>query len=89
MIDEEYFIAPQMEEGVLGEGFDFAIDISYPSTRVLNMPYDINSDLTQCYIIDGFVVSDNVNVLSVKTIDHAFKYSDHNPVILEAELISE
>ncbi len=53
------------------------------------MPYDINSDLTQCYIIDGFVVSDNVNVLSVKTIDHAFKYSDHNPVILEAELISE
>ncbi|MGM0435762.1 MAG: endonuclease/exonuclease/phosphatase family protein [Bacillota bacterium] len=89
IIDDEYFTAPQMEEGVLGEGFDFAVDLDHPTSRLLNMPYDPSNDATQYYIIDGFVVSDNVRVLSVETINHAFEYSDHNPVILEAELISE
>ncbi len=89
VIDDEYFTAPQMESGVLGEGFEFAVDTTHPTSRLLNTPYDIDSDLTQYYIIDGFVVSDNVKVLHVETIDQAFKYSDHNPVILEAELIND
>ena len=89
VIDDEFFTAPQLEEDVLGEGFDFAVDTTHPPSRLLNMPYDANSDRTQYYIIDGFVVSDNVRVLNVETINHAFEYSDHNPVVLEAELLTE
>jgi exonuclease III len=33
-------------------------------------------------VIDGFIVSPNVEVLSVQTIDLDFKNSDHNPVKL-------
>ena len=89
VINDDYFSAPQMESDVLGEGFEFAIDTSHPTSRLLNMPYDPDSEYTQYYIIDGYVVSDNVRVINVETVDHDFKYSDHNPVILEAELISE
>jgi len=89
VIDDEYFTAPQMDDGVLGEGFEFAVDLDHPTSRLLNMPYDPENEATQYYIIDGFVVSDNVRVLNVETINHAFEFSDHNPVILEAELISE
>lgn len=36
--------------------------------------------------IDGFIVSDNVEVKSVRTVDTDFAYSDHNPVKLVFEL---
>lgn len=36
--------------------------------------------------IDGFIVSDNVHVKSVQTVDTDFAYSDHNPVKLVFEL---
>ena len=35
------------------------------------------------YVIDGFIVSDNVAVHSVKTKDEQFKYTDHQPVKME------
>ena len=54
-----------------------------PSTRYTNEPYNENSFTV---ILDGFIVSDNVSVLSVKNIDEAFKYTDHNPVVMEFEL---
>ncbi len=37
-------------------------------------------------MIDGFIVSGNVKVRSLKTLDEGFRYSDHNPVVLEATL---
>ncbi|MCK5761775.1 MAG: endonuclease/exonuclease/phosphatase family protein [Candidatus Izimaplasma sp.] len=33
-------------------------------------------------IIDGFLVSPNIEVVNVYTIDHGYKYTDHNPVTL-------
>ncbi len=38
--------------------------------------------------VDGFLVSDNVEITLCETIDTAFKFSDHNPVKLEFKLES-
>ena len=38
-------------------------------------------------VLDGFIVSDNVRVNSVRNIDTGFAYSDHNPVRMEFVLI--
>ena len=65
------------------ENWSFAYDISTPTCRLLNQPYDPADTVnTQYYVIDGFVVSPNVTVSSAETVDLEFKYSDHNPVLL-------
>ena len=40
----------------------------------------------QFYMIDGFIVSDNLEVSSVETMDLGFANSDHNPVLLRVRL---
>lgn len=72
----------------LPENWKYVFDESTPTCRLLNQPYYEYSQLTQHYVIDGFIVSPNVEVKSVKTVDQHFKYSDHNPVLGEFELKS-
>lgn len=55
-----------------------------PTCRLLNTPYDPNT--SQVYVLDGFIVSDNVRVEAVETLDCGFRYSDHNPVKLTVTL---
>lgn len=38
------------------------------------------------YYIDGFIVSDNINVESLEVYDQDFQFSDHNPVVLKFSL---
>ena len=71
-----------------GEGWQFAFDAKTPSCRLLNMPYDPGNPNTQYYVIDGFIVSPNVQVDSVETVDAGFEFSDHNPVMLHVTLLS-
>lgn len=66
--------------------WEYAYDDSTPTCRLLNQPYDEDSPLTQYYVIDGFIVSPNVQIVSVETLDEGFVYSDHNPVVLEVQL---
>jgi len=40
----------------------------------------------QYYIIDGFILSPNVELQSICTFDESFVYSDHNPVELTVYL---
>lgn len=73
--------------GVIGqkdipEHFSFAIDDTYPSCRLLNAPYTGSYDTSQVYVIDGFIVSDNLSVDSVKNINVDFEHTDHQPVKL-------
>jgi endonuclease/exonuclease/phosphatase family metal-dependent hydrolase len=82
LIHTEYFIPGTLDPAQFGEGWIFAADPSSPSCRLLNEPYDGNREGKQFYLIDGFIVSPNVEVLSVQTIDLDFKNSDHNPVKL-------
>ncbi len=83
---EAYPIEPEF----LPSGYSFQIDMTSPSCRLLNQPYNPDDELTQYYIIDGYIVSNNIDVLpyddnsdGVKTLDYDFMYSDHNPVVLK------
>ncbi|PKP53962.1 MAG: hypothetical protein CVT92_02015 [Bacteroidetes bacterium HGW-Bacteroidetes-1] len=56
----------------------FAFDSSVPSNRYVDKAYVKGSNGTTT--IDFFIVSPNVGVESVRTIDLEFENSDHNPV---------
>jgi len=61
------------------EGFKWVADKNTPSNRSTDIPYKRGVNFLS--VIDGFLVSPNVEVLNVKGYDMGFKYSDHNPVI--------
>lgn len=75
-----------LENDILPEGWQFACDLSVPSCRLLNHPYDTKPEGNQFYIIDGFILSPNVALDSVKTLDNQFQYADHNPVSIQVTL---
>lgn len=61
--------------------FNLAVDANHPTCRLLHQAYDTsNIDNNQYYLIDGFIVSNNIDIEYVETIQEDFKYSDHNPV---------
>ena len=70
-----------------GEGWQFAYDTNTPTCRLLNMPYDPANPATQYYVIDGFILSPNVKLNTVETVDAGFEFSDHNPVMLHVTLL--
>lgn len=72
-----------LEESSLPKGFSYVFDDSNASCRLLNKPL---SEDSQLYVIDGFIVSPNVKVSSVETVDLGFENSDHNPVKLQITL---
>ncbi len=82
---------PAWEPGLLSDddlpdGFAFAYDMSVPTCRALDKPYDGNRSGLTAYVIDGFIVSDNVKVNSVETVDLNFRNTDHQPVVMEFTL---
>ena len=86
LYNTDHFIPGTLTEDSLPEGFAFAGDDAYPTSRVLNKPYSGSYEDTQLYVIDGFIVSENIKVDEVKVIDKDFKYSDHQPVKLIVRL---
>lgn len=92
-VQEGLWEAYPIEDDFLPDGYEFMYDLTNPSCRLLNQPYDPNDDMTQYYIIDGFIVSDNIEVipydetvLGAKTLNYDFMHSDHNPVVLKFKL---
>lgn len=75
-----------LEEKDLPEGWQFAYDTSAATCRLLDAPYHADS---QKYVIDGFILSPNVRMDTIETIDLDFEYSDHNPVRLNITLLPE
>lgn len=71
-------------EDSLPEGFRYAFDADSATCRLLDRPYDADSQL---YVIDGFIVSPNVQVEQVETVELGFAHSDHNPVRLQVTLL--
>lgn len=54
-----------------------------PTCRDASRSYDgINS----VWVVDSFIVSDNISVLNYSALDEGFSYSDHNPVVLNFRL---
>ena len=81
--DKEYTWAQPIPEGVL-EAYPYITlvapfdeDDPVPTCRNADGPYHEGQYVLT---IDGFLVSDNVTVVSSEVIDTGFAYSDHNPV---------
>lgn len=83
LLDDGYWQPGRLHNADLPRGFSYVYDASKPTCRLLNKPYDGNRETTQLYVIDGFIVSDNLKVNLVETVDLNFATSDHNPVHLQ------
>ena len=60
------------------DNFRLVYDKSVNTVRSEDTPY--KKGLNFETVIDGFLVSPNVETVSVKTVDYEFEYTDHNPV---------
>lgn len=85
-LDSSTWVPGVLESSILPEGWHFAYDTDAPSCRLLNQPYNPSDPATQYYVIDGYILSPNVEAIRVQTMDLQFHASDHNPVYLEAKL---
>mgnify|MGYP000906777153 CR=1 FL=1 len=87
--DPSFWEAFPMESAwFLENGFVFAVDVATPTCRLLHQPYDSdNPENNQYYVIDGFIVSANVEIIGVETLAEGFLHSDHNPVRLTIRLV--
>lgn len=85
VLSETGWLPGEVKLSEVPEGFFLAVADNAPSCRSLEEPFTDN-ETSQVYIIDGFLVSNNMDVRSVKIIDRGFEYSDHNPVRLEVRL---
>ena len=68
----------------LTSGFSIAASMDVATCRGAEMPY--KKGINYSTVVDGFLVSDNVTVVSENTIDTDYAYSDHNPVLMEFKL---
>ncbi|MFV0559300.1 MAG: endonuclease/exonuclease/phosphatase family protein [Enterococcus sp.] len=55
-----------------------------PSVRAMDQAYD--EETSYVSLVDGFLVSDNITLKTVRVKDLGFENSDHNPVVLTFEL---
>lgn len=74
-------------QSALPEGVRLVYDATLPTCRSLDQVYTGDRQNHTFYLIDGFIVTDNVQVDAVHTIDLDFAASDHNPMLLEATLL--
>jgi hypothetical protein len=77
---DDLWMCGVLDESGFGDNWQFAMDNTTPSCRSLDRPYDASDSTFQYYMIDGFIVSDNLKIESVETLDKGFKNTDHNPV---------
>ncbi len=86
-VSEEMWMPGSIDVSEFGEGLSFLQDNSVPTCRSLDKAYaGADKDNFQFYLIDGFIVSSNVKVQAITTIDTGFKATDHNPIVLDAVL---
>ncbi len=64
-------------------GWVLGYDERVPTVRTNYKPYVKGENYTT--IIDGYLVSPNVEIVSIKTLETGFKHADHQPVILQVK----
>lgn len=79
--------AGEIDVSTIDGDWQYLMDEAVPSCRSLDQPYK-GADLSsfQYYLIDGFIVSGNIDVESLANSDLGFVVSDHNPVVMELKL---
>ncbi len=70
----------------LTAGYNIASSTNVATCRSTDMAYQENVNYT--VVIDGFLVSNNIEIVDVNNIDTGFAYSDHNPVEMTFKLVS-
>lgn len=65
-------------------GFNWAYDDSVPTSRTMDIVYKKGENLLS--VIDGFLVSDNIEISNVSGKNLEFKHTDHNPVTIKLKL---
>lgn len=63
-------------------GMQCLMDERVPSCRSLDRAYHADDPTFQYYMLDGYLLSDNLTVETFETVDLGFVNSDHNPVRL-------
>lgn len=87
IVHDDYWVPGTLNGDELPEGWRYVYDVENPTCRLLNRPYDVtDTENNQHYVLDGFIVSPNVEVESVESVDLQFQFSDHNPVKLVVNL---
>ena len=88
-VNGDFSWAKPFDTSLLLEGFSLVAPIDaedpVPSARNADGAYVPGESFV--ITLDGFIVSDNVRVISSDVIDTGFAYSDHNPVYMEFELL--
>ncbi len=77
-------ISPGIPTDFLPVGFTWAYDPGFPTNRDVDKPYTKGKSLTT--IIDFFVLSPNIKLLTTNTLQTNFEFSDHQPVGMIVEL---
>lgn len=86
VLDKENWTPGIIGQEDIPDGFSFAVADNVPTCRLLNGPYSGNYTDSQVYVIDGFIVSDNLRVDIIENIDTDFTYTDHQPVRMQVTL---
>lgn len=77
--EDALFWVHDFPQDALRPGWQIVIDPAVPTTRTNDQPYKAGVNYTT--IIDGFVVSPNVQVDEVRGLDLGFRFTDHQPVV--------
>lgn len=79
----------ELDDGDLAEGYRFVRAENadeVPTCRGADIPYQKGTTYT--VIVDGFIVSEGITA-KAENMDGEFRYSDHNPVVMEFTLEGE
>lgn len=88
LVDTSHFFPTKLNHEDIPKDWKFVTDYSKPTSRLLNEFYSGSYENTQLYIIDGYIVGPNIEVMNVEVIENNFLYSDHQPVRVEIKLKS-
>ena len=86
IIHDDYWKPGVLENSFLPDGWEFTYDTTNPTCRLDNCPYDENSPDAQHYVLDGYILSPNVKLNSVESLNLHFENTDHNPVKINVTL---
>ena len=84
---EQTLLKPGIGFDFMPEGWNWAYDPGNASVRNSDDVFDAHR--SERSIIDLYLTSPNIRLRRVKTIEQGFKFSDHQPVYLEAELLRQ
>lgn len=73
-----------IDENLFPSDWQWVYDDTFSTNRKMAAPYKKGETFTT--LIDFYLVSPNISVLDVETINQDFKYSDHHPVKLKIQL---